>query len=174
MKNIYLIITTLLLALAPSVAQAHDGNHAQCYPLVNGEEGMGSTNSIQLPHTHTSGSWTSYIYVTNTGYKKVNVKLNYTRFDSSVYAPVNVQYHGAFNSANSPLDLLNGGGILRPHETARITIRDDNYSEDLSGSISWQADACIESALVVSVRNQYSVSGRIATSLQVLNGGKAF
>lgn len=174
MNNLFLAITSLFLILITSFAQAHDGNHAQCYPLIHGEEGQGSTNKIQLPHMHTAGRWNAYIYVTNTGYKTVNVKLNFTQFDGSIYTPVNVVSEGAFSSANSPFDLLNGGGILRPRETARITIFDDNFPQVLTGAISWQADACLEDALVVTVRNNFSANDQLGDSLVVLNGGNPF
>ena len=74
----------------------------------------------------------------------------------------------------APLDTYNGGGFLKPGESGVIGVFDDHHMQDFTGSISWQADACIESALVVTVRSTYSKNDRMTDSRIFLNGGNAF
>ncbi len=153
----------LLLSITPlfitswQVQAAGSAPPATCYPLAHGENGQGSTNSLYLPHMRTVGGWAGYVMVTNTSDKYLNVTLNFKRYDGSPYLPYSYTLEGNFNSANSPFALLTGGAILKPGRTARITIYDDNNSDALMGSISWQADTCIEKALLVSARSHHRV-----------------
>lgn len=146
-------------------------SEATCYPLVHGENGMGSTNSLNLPHMRTFSLWYSVIYVTNVSNDFVNVKLNFKRYNGDAYHPVSYDFDGEFNSGNSPFSVEPSGAILKPGRTAKVTIFDDSYTEALVGSISWQADSCINEALSVSVRSHRSSLG---TSIDFLNGGQPF
>lgn len=164
------LIATCLLAGLPFFSQAAGfAPPAECYPLVHGENGQGSTNFIRLPHLRTNSSWEIYLTVTNESDKQVNVKLKFNDFDGAVYSPYSVLNRGNFTSTNSPLSL--SGAVLKPNHTAQIVILDPANLDMLSGKLSWQADACIDSALHVSVRT-HSTGGY--TSLLQLNGGQLF
>jgi len=164
------LFATCLFAGLPFFSQAAGfAPPAECYPLVHGENGQGSTNFIRLPHLRTNGSWDNYITVTNESDKQVNVKLKFNDFDGAVYSPYSVFYYGNFDVTNSPLNL--SGAVLKPNRTAQISIRDPANPDTLSGKVSWQADSCIESALHVSVRS-HNPGGY--TSLLQLNGGQLF
>lgn len=147
---------------------------AQCYPLVHGEEGMGSTNSLFLPHLLTDNAWSFYVTLTNTSEKFVNVKLRFNAYDGNAYTPQQVVYYGSFSAVNSPLLPSLSGAVLKPNETARVRILDDSNSEALQGRVSWQADSCISSALLVSVRSHYSTSTRFGSDIRLLNNGQPF
>ncbi len=161
-----------LLVLFTSLVQAGgSAPAATCYPLAHGEDGQGSTNSLYLPHLVTNSKWTASITLTNTSDEYLNVKLNFKSYDGSVYSPYHHQFWGEFNAGNSPFALENGGGILKPGRTAKVAIYDDNNNNSLMGSVSWQADACISEAVLVSVRNHYS---GVASTLLLLNDGQPF
>ncbi len=165
----------MLLALFSSLAQAGgSAPAATCYPLEHGEDGQGSTNSLYLPHLLTASSWTGYVMVTNTSNQYLNVKLNFKGYDGSVYLPKNHKLWGEFNAGNSPFALGSGGAVLKPGRTARIAIYDDNNNDALMGSVSWQADACIDHALLISVRSHYDSGSRMASNLVLLNDGQPF
>lgn len=167
------LVTSSFLFIS-AFAQASGAPAATCYPLAHGENGQGSENSLALPHLRTKAEWTAFVMVTNTSDKFLNVKLNFNRYDGSPYQPVSVAYEGLFDASNSPFDHTNGGAILKPGETARVSIFDDNYNELLVGSVSWQADACIESGLSVSVRSHFFKDHRYTSDLMFLNNGFPF
>lgn len=166
-------ITGLLTMLIQTQAFA-DAPPATCYAIPHGEDGMGSTNSLHLPHMQTRNNWSAKVFVTNTSNKFVNVKLNFSNFDGSTYTPTTTELEGEFSSGNSPLSLETGGAVLKPGRTALVIIRDDNKSNALVGKITWQADVCIDRALLVSVRNNLQESGRASTTLIPLNNGFPF
>lgn len=174
MSKITLFSAVALSLGFSTVALASTTPAPTCYSIEHGEEGMGSTNSLTLPHMLTDGAWTTFISVTNTSDKFVNVKVNFSAPDGSPYFPSHFNHNGMFNANNSPLMLNAGGAILKPNETARLNVHEDQYQEVLFGRISWQADACIDSALVVSVRSQYNAGGSFGTSIELLNNGQPF
>lgn len=164
------LFATCLLAGLPFFSQAAGfAPPAECYPLVHGENGQGSTNFIRLPHLRTDTTWNNFISVTNESDKQVNVKLKFNDMEGLIYNPYSVLHYGDFTSTNSPLNL--SGAVLKPNHTAQIVVRDPDHIGMLSGKLSWQADACIDSALHVSVRT-HSSGGY--TSLLQLNGGQLF
>lgn len=163
------LIATFLLAGLPFFSQAAGfAPPAECYPLVHGENGQGSTNFIRLPHLGTHDGWSIFLSVTNESDKKVNVKFKFSDMNGAVYNPYGYSFQGSFNTNNSPFEI--GGAILNPDHTAHITITDDAYQGVLSGKVIWQADSCINSALHVSVRSHHN---GLSTLLQ-LNGGQLF
>ncbi len=169
---------TLLSAVALSlgfstVALASNAPAPTCYPIEHGENGMGSTNSMFLPHVFTQSNWQYFVTVTNTSDKFVNVKLDFKSPDGSQYTPYSFSLSGMFNSTNSPLS-INGGAVLKPNETAKIAITDPANAVPLFGSITWQADACIDNAIVVSARSQFSDATRLGSTLIHLNNGQPF
>lgn len=166
-------ITGLLTMLIQTQAFA-DAPPATCYAIPHGEDGMGSTNSLHLPHMQTRNDWNAQVFVTNTSNKFVNVKLNFNNFDGSTYTPTNTELEGEFSNGNSPLSLETGGAVLKPGRTARVIIRDNNKYDALIGKITWQADACIDRALLVSVRSQYYYGSSLASTLIPLNNGFPF
>lgn len=177
MKRISSIIKFSLLggalSLFSSVTQAGGfAPEASCYPLAHGENGMGSTNTLNLPHMRTASSWMAHIYLTNTSDVFVNVKLKFKDFAGSVYAPKNYELYGAFNQSNSPLTDI-GGAILKPNETAKVVILDNSFQDALVGRVEWQADACIKEALLVTAKNNFNGSSAVST-LMLLNGGQPF
>lgn len=147
-------------------------SEATCYPLVHGENGMGSTNSLNLPHMRTASTWTGQVYLTNTSDSFVNVKLKFSDYAGAHYAIYDHSFDGAFSQSNSPFNTI-GGAILKPNETAKVIIYDDNFQDALVGRVEWQADACIKEALVVSVRNNFN-GPSAASTLLFLNGGLPF
>lgn len=154
---------------------AHDDTQKHCYPLAHGEEGMGSSNSIYLPFMHTRGSsWASRIYLTNTSNKNLNVKITLRTVNSEAYIPTQFSLKGAFSSTNSPFDYEVGGAILKPYKNAEVHIEDDNFLESFSGKITWQADACLESAIAGAHRAYFFDSTRFDQGLTVFNGGNPF
>jgi len=161
-------------ALTSMSTLAHDDAQKHCYPLPNGEDGMGSSNSIHMPFMHTGGKWQSRIYVTNTSDKNLNVKATLRTNDGEVYTPVQYSMIGAFSPTNSPFDHLVGGAILKPLKSAEIHIYDNNFHESFTGKVTWQADACLESAMTGAYRAFYSTTSRFDQGLTVFNGGNPF
>lgn len=172
--TVILSLPLLLLTISWQAQAAGSAPKATCYPLAHGENGQGSTNSLYLPHLRTVGYWNGYVMVSNTSDNYLNVKLNFKRYDGSPYLPYSYKLEGAFNAGNSPFGLLTGGAILKPGRTARITIYDDNNNDSLMGSVSWQADACIDHALLVSVRSYYENGSHMTSNLLLLNDGQPF
>jgi len=147
---------------------------AQCYPLVHGEEGMGSTNSLFLPHLSSEGNWQYFIYVTNVSEKYINVKLSQEDFQGAVFIPQTVTFDGAFSVDNSPIGFDSSKAILKPRESGRIGVFDANGPSILSGTVSWQADVCIERALLVTIRGNYNDKSRLGSNIFFLNNGQPF
>ena len=173
LRLLFVSALVFLFGFSPSVF-ASSAPAPECYPLVHGENGQGSTNSLYLPHLYLDSHWVAHISVTNTSKEFVNVKLNFKESRGIPALPNSVTYHGAFNTSNSPLSVNSGGAILKPNESARIAVLNVPIDESLFGTISWQADSCIDSALLVSVRSQYNVNVGFATSLMLLNNGQPF
>lgn len=173
MKKLFAVALTTAVALS-HYAQA---DSPVCYPLVHGEDGLGSTNSMYLPNLYTAGSeWYSVIFVTNTQKKPVNVKLNFFNFNGSTYIPYDTRQYGQFSSSNSPLSLDLGGAILRENQTGQIIIHDNalDHTKGMVGKVSWQADSCLDKAIVVNVRTVHTSSQRYDQGLVFLNGGNPF
>lgn len=172
LRSLFVPASVFLFGLSSSVF-ASSAPAPECYPLVHGENGQGSTNSLYLPHLYLDSTWESYISVTNTSSEFVNVKLNFKDSAGVLALPRGVDYYGAFNASNTPLSVNSGGAILKPNESARVRVANVPVAEAVFGSISWQADSCIDSALLVTVRSQYS-ENRLASSLMLLNNGQPF
>ena len=172
---------TRLLALFAAAAVtsmnaiAHDDSQKLCYPLLNHEGRMGSTNSVYMPfmHTNTSG-WRSFFYLTNISDKNLNVKIVLRTQDGEVYTPTQYTLTGAFSSINSPFDQIVGGAILKPFKTGRVRIAEDHFTQSFTGQISWQADACLEHAMTGAARVHYIDSNRYDQGLVLFNGGQPF
>jgi len=158
-------------------AQANQSSDELCYPLAHGENGLGSRNSMFLPTLITEATgWNAYIYITNTSYKPVNVRLDFLNYNASPYEPHTVTYFGQFSASNSPIDTSGVPALLGPHQTGFIRIFDDNVSQNIgfTGKVQWQADACIDKALRVDVRNAYLNGNRYSQGFVMLNGGNSF
>lgn len=158
-------------------ANAQEPSEELCYPLIHGENGLGSRNSMFLPPLITNGDkWSSYIYITNASYESVNVKLEFLNYDGSTYIPYDMTYSGQFNVNNSPLNLNSGGAILGAHQTGWVSILDAGISHltGFIGRVYWQADKCMDKAITVNIRNSYSSSTRYDQGYVTLNGGKPF
>lgn len=167
---VFLLSLTGLICASKALA-----NDELCYPLAIGENGLGSTNFQYLPPMITSGTnYKLYIFMQNVGPKSVNVKLTTHRSDASIYSPYDVDPGGVLSANNSPLNIESGGAILRPGELGYIAIYDQNMSEFFTGKISWQADACLKEALIVTVRNYYLTSYRFDAGIMLINDGKPF
>jgi len=173
--------TALALLLAASTvltslnALAHDDAQKHCYPLAHGEDGMGSSNSIHMPFMHTSSTaWQSIVNVTNTSDKNLNVKITLRKQNGDLYTPIQTKLLGSFSPTNSPFDNVVGGAILRPTQSAQVQIIDDNFHESFTGKVTWQADACLESAMTGALRNEYFTSSRYDQGLVLFNGGNPF
>ena len=172
---------TRLLALFTAAAVtsmnafAHDDSQKLCYPLLNHEGRMGSTNSVYMPFMHTNGSsWSSFFYLTNTSDKNLNVKIVLRTQDGEVYTPTHYSLDGAFSSVNSPFDQVVGGAILKPFKTGEVRIRENHFSQNLTGKITWQADACLEHAMTGAARIHYIDSNHYDQGLVLFNGGQPF
>lgn len=173
LRLLFVPALVFLFGFSPSVF-ASSAPAPECYPLVHGENGQGSTNSLYLPHLLTVNAYSFYVTMTNTSDEFVNVKLRFNSYDGGSYVPKQVVYYGMFNSVNSPFLPVESGAVLKPRETARVRVVDDSNLEALYGEISWQADSCIERALLVSVRNHYSTTSRFSSDLMLLNNGQPF
>ncbi len=170
MKKTLSALVLSAFSLIASQVQAADGE--LCYPLSYGENGQGSTNAIYIPHEFTKGSdWTSNIYFTNVSDKPVNVKITHKHVDGQPYTTNQVTLQGAWTGVTQP---IHDWTILAPGASARVIIDDDSAPTFLSGKLEWQADSCLEEALVVTVRNVLSQSGRYDQGLYMLNGGNPF
>ena len=174
MKTRLLALFAAVTAVISMNALAHDDSQKLCYPLLNHEGRMGSTNSVYMPVMHTSGKWSSHFYLTNTSDKNLNVKIVLRTQDGEVYTPTHYSLDGAFSSINSPFDQVVGGAILKPFKTGQVIIREDHFSQNLTGKITWQADACLEHAMTAAARIQYSSSNRLDLGLVLFNGGQPF
>lgn len=159
-----------------ATAQTQESNNAQqhCYPLEHGENGLGSTNSMYIPHLLTHGGWTGFFYYTNTSQKNVNIKLDLKRENGNAYVPFEVVFSSEFDHIADISALSNGGVVLKPGRTGWFAIIDNSTTEVLSGKITWQADSCLPSAVVASLRNQYADGSRIDNGHVLFNDGKPF
>jgi len=153
---------------------AHDDTQKHCYPLAHGEEGMGSSNSIYAPFVYTGGNWQSMISLTNTSTKNLNVKITLRTNNGEVYTPIQYSMFGAFSATNSPFDQVVGRAILKPFKSTEIYIYDDNVHESFTGKITWQADACLESAMTGALRIEYFNSSHYDQGFVLFNGGNPF
>jgi len=174
MKTSIALLFAASTALTSMSTLAHDDAQKHCYPLPNGEDGMGSSNSIHMPYMYTKGTgWQSIVYVTNTSNKNLNVKITLRKQNGDVYTPTHTKMGGSFSPTNSPFDNVVGGAILRPFQSAHVQILDDNLNEVFTGKVTWQADACLESAMTGAHRAHYLDSSRYDQGL-TFNGGNPF
>jgi len=176
MKSINKLLLGVGLASCFSV-QAQTENQDLCYPLAQGENGLGSQNSMLLPTLVTGGvEWTTYLYFTNASDKPINVKLDFLKYNAAPYIPYTYTYSGQFSATNSPLQSDSGVALLKPLETGRLVIFDDNspHEEGFTGRVYWQADACLDSALKVDIRTAYNGNSRLDAGFITLNGGNPF
>ena len=175
MKIRLLALFTAATTVTSMNAFAHDDSQKLCYPLLNHEGRMGSTNSVYMPFMRTAGSnWAPQFYLTNTSDKNLNVKIVLRTQDGDVYTPTQYSLHGAFSSINSPFDQVVGGAILKPFKTGQVNIYEDHFSKNLTGKITWQADACLEHAMTGAARVGYIDSNRYDQGLVLFNGGQPF
>ena len=175
MKTRLLALLAAATAVISMNAFAHDDSQKLCYPLLNHEGNMGSTNSVYMPFMHTNGSgWSSHFYLTNTSDKNLNVKVVLRTQDGEVYTPTHYSLSGGFSSINSPFDHVVGGAILKPFKTGQVSIREDHFSKNLTGQITWQADVCLEHAMTGAARIYYIDSNRFDQGLVLFNGGQPF
>lgn len=166
-------LSALLLSACSLVAWQTNAQTTpeHCYTLAHGEDGLGSTKFMHLPHLLTgTNKWSSLIYITNISDKNINVKLTTDLYTGVSYTPNNTDHYG-FEPGNTP---FNDWAILASGKSARLVISDDNVTDFLAGKLTWQADACIEHGLVASVRNVFSESGRYDQGYVLLNGGNPF
>lgn len=168
------ILAATVLSMSTFNALAHNNPQALCYPLAHGEDGMGSKNAVYATFLATSGAWSSQFFMTNVSNKRVNVKTILKTFSGGVYTPSQFSFMGAFNTGNSPLEHTTGGGILQPGETGGVIVTENNPSENFTGEISWQADACLPHALAGAQRVYYVDPSRIDQGLVLFNGGNPF
>lgn len=166
-----LLASALLLCAA--TASASTGQDL-CYPLAHGENGQGSTNSKYLAHQSVNAGWQSTFYVTNVSDKPVNIKLDFNDANGNSYAFPTTLYYDNFTSSNSPLDTLSGGAILTPGKTGSVILLGSSYPGTITGTITWQADACLESAIIATLRNVRHNSSLYSQGLFPLNNGEPF
>ena len=174
MKTRLLALFAAATAVTSMNALAHDDSQKLCYPLLNHEGRMGSTNSVYMPFMHTRRNWSSNFYLTNTSDKNLNVKSVLRTQDGDVYTPTQYSLHGAFSSINSPFDQVVGGAILKPFKTGEVYIMEDHFSQSFTGKITWQADACLEHAMTGAARIYYLDSSHFDQGLVLFNGGQPF
>jgi len=169
-KHVFAFIFSAL----PSIAMAHDENQIECYPLAHGENGLGSTNFAYIPQLRINDWWTARFYVNNVSEKPVNVKAFLTDNNGGAFEYDDLEHFDNFNDSNSPMNINAGGAILKPGKGGEFTFKLRNKTRRVFGKISWQADACINNALVVSVRNELITPERYGFSTTLLNSGKPF
>jgi len=176
MKSISKLLLALGLASCFSV-QAQTENQDLCYPLAHGENGLGSQNSMLTPALIVgSVGWNTYVYVTNTSYKPINIKLEFLKYDATPYDPVRFRYFGIFDENNSPLNISTGGAILKPFETGGVDLYHNSISRNdgVIGRVSWQADFCLDKATKVDIRTFYDYGTNHGQGFVTLNGGNPF
>lgn len=173
MKTANALLLAMGLASGFSV-QAHTENQDLCYPLAHGENGLGSTNSKHTPLLFANGSNPrSYIYVTNVSYEWINVKFKFWDVKGEKIAPSEVANFGTFTKLNSPVDIGNGGAILRPKQSGWIKIT-GNHGNGFISEMVWQADSCLDAAVVVSIKNERITSSTHDYGIITINGGNPF
>ena len=175
--------TTLITALIPVLAtlsplitfsaQAHDDPQQHCYPLAHGENGLGSRNEKHLSYLLTHDNWFSTVYVSNVSNEPLNIKLSLITESNQPHQVQNFQLYGSFDQSNSPIH-NNIGAILKPGFSGRIRIYDNLGTNTLTGKIQWQADTCLNEALVVSIRTTRWEGSSAVSSTAFVNGGNPF
>ena len=175
-KSLSILLAALLptLAFTATNAMAHDDAQEHCYPLAHGEEGLGSTNTYHIPFMHTNGIWSTLFYMTNVSDKKINVKVKFLRQNGNVNLPTNYTLSGGFSSSNSPFIDLGSSAILEPFETGQIYLEDSNDINSFAGQVTWQADSCMQTALMTAYRVVRNTTNGYDQGLVLLNGGKPF
>lgn len=162
---------SMLFFIPTTYAQSQD---ELCYDLPHGENKLGSVNSVYIPHLNIAESWYTQVYVTNVSRKALNIKLSFDLANGEPYSFPDVVYQGQFSVENSPIQIDKGGAILRPGKTGLIILADNSSPGPVIGKLLWQADACLKSAVVATLRNTHALPMRYEQGLYPLNGGKPF
>jgi len=175
--------TTLKTALIPALAtlsplitfsaQAHDDTQQHCYPLEHGENGLGSRNEKHLSYLLTHDDWFSTVYVSNVSNEPLNIKLSLITESNQPHQAQDFQLNGSFDQSNSPIH-NNIGAILKPGFSGRIAVYDHLETNTLTGKIQWQADTCLNEAIVVSIRTARWEGSSAVSSTAFVNGGNPF
>ncbi len=132
------------------------------------------SNSRIFPSMITpGGGWSGGFVITNISEVPVKVTLEQTDVDGNGYTPYSVSYTGHFNASNTPLNLINGA-TLQPGQLGTLNIADPATPIINIGYINWEADSCIENALLVTFYNQYNISAKYSSGRFQLNNGLPF
>jgi len=167
-----LALTTTLTA---TNAMAHDDAQEHCYPLAHGENGLGSRNTMSIVSLNANGrEWNTFLSLKNTSLKNINVKVKFRKNDGNTFVPIRIGYNEQFLGENSPINLKQGGAILKPFETGVVAIRDSGINDSFSVEVSWQTDSCIPHAISGALKNRYIAGSQYENALVLLNGGKPF
>lgn len=132
--------------------------------------GYTSSNEISTPAFLSVSSWQGYFFITNVSDQPVTVKMSLTNVNGGSLTPSTIVYDGNFSGANTPLNA--NGAVLQPGQLGEVFV--DNPTRHINvGKVSWEADACLSEALMVSMQTNQSGGGN-GTTLTPLNDGKAF
>ena len=173
MKKLSMIAAAVAFTGFSSMAQAV--SEPTCYVPVHGLFPDGSINSIDLPIMTTSSRAYVEVYIKNVSKKPLNIKAYLYDWDGYRITPENKEILDDFDLPYDPLLPEKTSGILFPGNVGTFKF---NTTEEqrLQGSIRWQADACLDEAIQVTMRNSFFNSNGVLKegNLFMLNNGNAF
>lgn len=180
-KRMLGILAAVGLTMNSAAASVVENGKITCFPLAHGENGMGSQASVVVPPFFLRGSSLVELFVKNIGSDGVNVNLKLFDEDGNQWVPAQTPlYRGHFDIANSPIRELDGSGaaLLKSFETGFMQLDDDSELKIVSGVLTWQANKCLEKAMLsvdMSVYRFFKGSPTRDHSRSVtINGGNPF
>lgn len=173
MKKSILSLTAIAAALVTFSGVASADSQQHCYALEYGKDGLGSTHSAFAPYVRSTSDHKTFITVTNSGWEKVNLRITLRNYSGEVFEPTTWTNTINYPQSTNLFD-QDEWTILKPFETAEVLIGDNLGSDSYSAEIIWQADQCLENALVGSVRTEYQNGGQYDQAVTRLNSGRVF
>lgn len=169
-----LSLVALFTALAGIGTAAHAVTEPTCYVPVHGLFSDGSVNSIDFPVMTVSSNSYVEVHAKNISNKPLNIKAYFYDWDGARVTPENPEISDDFEMPYTPLSPDTTSGILFPGNVGTFKFN-TSATQRVTGKLRWQADACLDSAVEVTVRNSFWNLGIMTEgNLMVLNGGNAF
>lgn len=168
MKKYLSTLTAAAIALTAFNVTA-DTSH--CYNLMHGKGGQGSFKKTVIPYVdNIGGNYNTFINIVNTSEERVNVKIKVRDAKGVLLTPSAYTIQGNFMSNTIPFNHQTGGAILKPAYGAELALN-ETFNGNFTVELTWQADACINSALSTMMRVRYENGGEFDEVVNQFNGG---
>lgn len=169
-----LSIAAIAVACTTFGSLAHAVTQPTCYVPVHGFFPDGSLNNINLPIMTVSPNSYVEVHAKNISNKPLNIKAYFYDWDGARITPENAEISDDFELPYTPLSPDSSSGILFPGNVGTFKFN-TTTTQRVMGRLRWQADACLDEAVEVTVRNSFW-DGAVMTegNLMMLNGGNAY